>query len=97
MKGGYVDFDLNLSSMVVNQIGVWTLVSTLIMRSSEMMVADMVGEEVWLSDIMGNDGRDGGVGKGDGDGEGTYAEAIGDRVDLAVLTPILVGSVTTLS
>jgi hypothetical protein len=46
---------------------------------------------------MGNDGKDGGVGKGDGDGEGTYAEAIGDRVDLAVLTPILVGSVTTLS
>jgi hypothetical protein len=71
IKGGFVDFDVNLSSMEVNHRGVWNLVSTLITRSSEMTVADMVGEEVWLSDIMGNVGRDGGVGKGDGDGDGT--------------------------
>jgi hypothetical protein len=42
-----------------------------------------------LSDIMKNDGRDGGVGNGEGVGEGTHAEVTGDRVDFAVLPPLV--------
>jgi hypothetical protein len=43
---GNADFDVNLSSMDLNQSGFLALVLILMTRSSEMKVVDMVGEEV---------------------------------------------------